>query len=224
MPKWSILICTVGQREERFKQLLKKLMPQVKKYAGEIEVLAYWNNAERPLGEIRQALVEEARGDYISFVDDDDMVPNYYCRKVMEAVQEDVDYVGWRMQLYHNGEKMRPTFHSLRYDRWSEDENGYYRNISHLNPIKREIALKASFVLSEKGVAEDVPWTEKVAPHVKTEAYIEDVMYLYQHTSTDSVWRGDLKPIPELIRPTVRYQYFRWHPQSARRFINGNPV
>lgn len=182
-------------------------------------MVAYWNNGEKPLGDIRQALVNEARGEYIAFIDDDDQVPEYYCDKIVPLL-DGVDYIGWRMQLWHNGQKLKPTFHSLKYDRWSEDANGFYRNISHLNPIKKSIAEKVTFEI-EKGTAEDEPWVRRVAPFVKTENYIEEVMYYYQHSSEDSIWRGDLEKRVVYNRPEVDFKYFRYHPASKTKHIPG---
>lgn len=221
-PKLSILIATVGQRNERFTNLVKVLMPQVKKYGGSIQVLAYWNNGEHPLGEIRQSLVEEATGDYISFIDDDDLVPEYYCQEIYEKLNG-ADYIGWRMQAWHNGEKLKPTYHSLRYASWFEDEDGFYRNISHLNPIKRKLAAQASFLVA-KDMPEDQPWTQRVSSLVHTEEYIDKVMYFYQHTTEDSIWRGDLKPILNFKRPIIRQKYFSYHPDSPKELLNGHPV
>lgn len=218
--RWSILIATIGQREERFLKLLDVLTPQIKRYDGEIEVLAYWNNGEHPLWKIREELVLEAKGQYISFIDDDDLVPDYYCDEVMTALESKPDYIGWRMQVWHNGDKLKPTFHSLRYDRWSEDENGFYRNVSHLNPIKRNAALKETFEV-ERGIAEDQPWVKRVAPHLKTEVYIDREMYWYNHTTGDSVWRGDVYKFNRYSRPVIRRRHFRWHPDSKKHYIPG---
>lgn len=220
--KWSILIATVGQRSSRFRELLKVLMPQVRDHDGEIEVIAYWNNGEYLMGCIRQKLVEEARGEYISFVDDDDMVPEYYCNEVMKAISKNPDYVGWQMQVYEQGNKLKPTFHSLKYKGWDEDDEGWYRNISHLNPIKKSVALNVSFV-APRDTAEDSPWAQKIVPYVKTEEYIDRVMYLYQHDSNDSVWRGDLDFRQIYQRPKVTYKHFRYHSNSTNSFDPRGP-
>ena len=212
--KLSILIATLGQREERFKRLLDALLPQVDKY-DDIEVIAYWNNFERPLVEIRQALLNQAKGEYVCFIDDDDTVPNYYCDEIMQRL-DGVDYVGWQMQLYTNGEKAKPTYHSLRYSNWHDDEDGYYRNVSHLNPIKREIALKAGFS-SKEGVPEDYDWANRVGSLVKTENYIDKVMYYYHHTADDSHWAGG-KALKDWERPNIINKHFNWHPDSKENF------
>ena len=219
-PKLSILIATIGQREQRLTRLLDILKPQVYKLKGAVEVVAYWNNGEFPLWQIRQKLLEEAKGEYVSFIDDDDLVPDYYCDEIIEALKAKPDYVGWRMQVWHNGEKLKPTYHSLIYPRWYDDNKGFYRNISHLNPIKRSLALKASFEV-ERGVAEDESWVVRVTPLVHTQVYIDKEMYWYQHTSGDSVWRGDVKKYNRYTRPPMRRRYFRWHPSSKKYHIPG---
>lgn len=220
--QWSILIATIGQRNDRLKKLLNVLYPQVKKYNGQVEIVAYWNNGEKPLWEIRDALVREAKGEYISFIDDDDLVPDYYCQEVIKAIQSKPDYVGWRMQVWHNGDKLKPTFHSLQYGRWYEDENGFYRNISHLNPIKKELAQKVTFE-TQRDIAEDQPWSTRISSHLKSETYIDKEMYKYIHTSQDSVWRGDVRKFNRYKRPIIRRKHFRWHPDSKKYHIPGEP-
>lgn len=211
--KLSILIPTVGERASRFQTLTERLSPQL---SDDIEVLVYWNNFEHPIAEIRQALVEEARGDYSCFVDDDDDIPDYYCDRILDALNSEPDYVGWRMQLWYDGVKTKPTFHSIRYPKWYDDDDGYYRNASHLNPVKRDIALQVPFT----GYAgpEDVSWSERVAPLLKTEEYIEEPMYFYHYNSDDSVWRGGKQPMRNYVRPELP-KHFRYHPDSKPEFI-----
>ena len=220
--KWNILIATLGEREERFKRLMDILLPQVDDYEGQIRVLAYWDNGESQLDIIRQKLVEESCGEYINFIDDDDLIPKYYCDEVFKRL-DGVDYIGWRMQLYYNGEKMKPTYHSLKYDRWSEDDDGWYRNISHLNPIKREIAIKASFITTddESGVPtpEDHTWAGRVAPLVKTEHYIKKCMYEYLHTTEDSLWRKKPRSPNPHKRPEFDSPYFSYHPENLKSYV-----
>lgn len=214
-PRLSILIPTVGERDERFRQLVADLEPQVRAHNGQIEVLVYWNNFEKPIAAIRQALVEGARGEYTCFVDDDDKVPPYYCDRIIKAIQSGPDYVGWRMQLWIDGQKMKPTFHSMRYDRWFDDAHGYYRNTSHLNPIKRSIALQVPFTGHDG--PEDVSWARRVAPLVKSEQYIEEPMYFYYYNTQDSIWRGGKMPNRKYSRPALG-ECFRYHPDCKTEF------
>jgi glycosyltransferase involved in cell wall biosynthesis len=206
------LIATLGQRNDRFLELLAGLLPQVERAAGAVTVTALWNNGERPLAEVRQALVDHADGEYISFVDDDDQLPPYYVSAVLPLL-DGVDYVGWRMQCIQDGVYLKPTFHSLRYSTWSDDDAGYYRDVSHLNPVRAELARRADYRRGEP--PEDVSWADQMRGSLKTEHYIEHVMYVYRATGRDSTWqRGSVQVRPH-VRPHVDHPYFSYHPESS---------
>ena len=217
-PNWTILIATLGQRQERFQRLLQHLLPQIEQAEGRVNVLAYWNNGERPLAEVRQALVEEADGTHISFVDDDDLVASTYVSCILKKLTDTpgIDYVGFRLQCYVDGHPLKPTYHSLKYDKWYDDTRGYYRDISHLNPVRRELALKADFRKADP--PEDVSWADQLRGVLRTQQYVDDVMYQYYSSSTDTTWRPGAVQRPRVgqyFRPTVDSPYFRYHPESA---------
>lgn len=211
-PTWTILIATLGQRAHRLKRLLDGLLPQVEPYAGAVRVCAFYNNGERPLSEVRQDLIDAATTDYISFIDDDDEVPDYFVDEVYSRLG-DVDYIGWQLQCYVDGVPLRPTYHSLRYDGWSDDSAGFYRDISHLNPIRTELARCVSY----RGLKppEDVSWASLMRDHVVTEAYVDRIMYHYHASSTDSTWEpGTVKPGRFQVLLVVDPN-FSYHPGST---------
>lgn len=204
----SILIPTLGWRRAQFHRLMDVLLPQVER--NNIEVVAYWNNGEKSIGELRQALLEDARGEYVCFIDDDDMVPDWYCDEIFWNLGK--DYVGFEVELFNEGKKMPRVFHSIRYGVWHEDETGYYRGVTHLNPIKRELALKGDF--GKHGIGEDENWSRTVTPFVRTENYIDKIMYYYYHSNAHTAFGGrERKPVFHL-RPEIQHPQFRFHPES----------
>lgn len=233
---WTILIPTIGRRQRKFLELWGSLRAQIEPYPT-ISVLAYYNNGERTLGAIRQALVEAALSDYISFVDDDDQVPDYYVEKVVDAINAYAiaagrewgstghwpkgggllpDQIGWRMQHYADRVPSKPTYHSIDYDHWWDDEKGYYRDHSHLNPIRRKIAIEhGDFRRGDP--PEDVGWADQIRGNVKTEARIPDEFVMYHYFSSgDSTWRpGSVSADPAYSRPVIEHEQFRWHPDSS---------
>lgn len=211
-PRWNILIPTLGQRSDRFLTLLSKLLPQTETTNGDVHVTALWNNGERPLGAVRQSLVDGANGEYISFIDDDDQIPPFYVSKVFPLL-DGIDYVGWRMQCIVDGTPLSPTFHSLRYASWSEDTRGYYRDISHLNPIRTELARQADFRLGLP--PEDVCWADQLRGKVHTEHFIDDIMYVYCASSVDSTWSGYHIRAGHYNRPDIIHPNFSFHPESS---------
>jgi hypothetical protein len=106
-----------------------------------------------------------------------------------------VDYIGFTLQMYSDGEKQKPTFHSLRYKEWNADQDGFYRDISHLNPIRRELALRATMF---GGAGEDQRWSEQLRNLnvVRTEHFIPEVMYFYYWRSNKSDYPGPALQIP----------------------------
>lgn len=226
-PVWSILVATLGQRRGRFKRLVDVLAPQLAPYAGKVELIAYWNVGEVPLSVIRQSLVDEARGIYISFIDDDDLVPYYFVDEVMGALADysadhgvTPDYVGWRMQTYVDDEPLKPTFHSLRYDHWWDDDAGYYRDVSHLNPIRKQAVLDVGADFRRTQPPEDVAWSDQLRGHLRTEAYVDRVMYHYHASPSDSTWKpGAGLPKPgEVVMPPIELSspYMRYHQYESR--------
>lgn len=192
---------------------MKLLLPQVDAQSGCVSVTAFFNHGERSLGEIRQLLVESATSRYVSFVDDDDELPDYFVVEVLQALTAEPDYVGWQMQCYVDGRMLKPTFHSLRYRRWYETGKGYFRDVSHLNPIKTDIARRADFRRGQP--PEDVSWADQVRPFVHTERYIDRIMYHYRSSSTDSQWRQDKIRRRRFPRPTIVSPNFTYHELST---------
>lgn len=200
-PIWSILIATVRLRRRLLDRLLTRLLPQLPT-DGTVEVVLYEDDFQTLGADKRNALLDAARGRYCNFIDDDDLVPEYYVTKVLAALQSWPDYVGWRMQLYIDEVAQKPTFHSLKYTGWSDDGDGYYRRISHLNPILTGIARLGRFYY-HAGEGDDVMWQRRVDALgiVRTESYIPEVMYEYWHSPADSLWRHSNAPTGREFQP-----------------------
>lgn len=198
MKSWSILICTVFERSDELVRLLNVLVPQVVAHGDKVELIISSDDRKLDIGKKRQELVERARGEFISFVDDDDMVADDYVSKILPHLGYN-DYIGFKVQLNRKedeyaisrGKKpeIKITYHSLRYSGWSEDRNGYYRDISHLNPIRKSIALLESF---DSGKGEDYRWAKSMRKHkhlLKRERFIDETMYHYNYDSKRSFFR-----------------------------------
>jgi len=212
---WTILIATLGRRQHKLESLLECLMPQVDAACGQVSVLALRNHGERPLGRVRQDLLEAAATEYVCFIDDDDRVPEYYVKRVLQELQEGPDYVGWKVKCIFNGaEWPLPAYHSLRYGRWYEDGTGYCRDISHINPVRRELTAGTSFCA---GWPEDRTWVDQMRGRLTTERYIDDFMYFYHHSSSDTVQDGMRRRERHSGSRAIRWPSpnFTWHLAST---------
>lgn len=180
--KWTIMIATVPQRSRELARLLHRLYPQL---TDEVELLINGKDLT-PIGLKRQAMLCEAKGEYVNFIDDDDMVPEDYVETLL-PLMDGTDYIGFQLQMYNQGRKEKPTYHNLKYTEWCENQIGYYRGVSHLNPIRRDIALKGKF---EGGAGEDKHWADQVQPYCETAHYVDRVMYHYYFDYTKSLTQG----------------------------------
>lgn len=198
--RWSLLCLTQPSRSQFLQRLNAVLRPQLEGRL-DIEFRVKMFEEQMDLGSNRQKMIEEARGDYVCFIDDDDLVSADYVQRIYPLL-DGVDYVGFNLQMYSDGVKQKPTAHSLRYPEWNADEHGYYRDISHLNPIRRELAL---CVKMSGGFGEDERWARELRALglVKTEHFVHgDPCYLY-------LWRSNKNepPMVKQFNPaTQRYE------------------
>lgn len=203
-PTWDILICSIEQRTAQLHALLAELARQQQPGVG---VLVYRDNLEARYGEKCQALLELSQAEYVSFVDDDDWIHHDYVALIMEALQMRPDYVGFRVKITDDGESQRPAVHSLAYGVWTEDEHARYRGISHLNPIRRELALLGDFataatVVQLAGASAprhelasygcDRVWAEQVrlSGRCLREVFLDGELYHYQHSTSNDFFHA----------------------------------
>lgn len=205
---WSILIATHVSRADKFSRLVSQLAPQL---TPDIEALVYWNRGGLDIGGYRQALLEESCGEYVSHVDDDDRIPDYFCSEILSALSDKPDYVGFDL-AFTDLTKKRTLLaqHSIQNAGWSDGGFGhaFLRDVTHLNPIRREIAIRGRFV-GNRG--EDRDWATEVRKHVQSEVYVGRVMYFYDFDRSLSVRGG--RWVNGAGRPELP-EGFRYHPKS----------
>lgn len=217
--KWTLCIATVPQRADKLRRLMALLLPQVEGLP--IEILIYYNNFEHTIGYFRQKMMEEARGEYISSIDDDDIIPINFVDEIFPLL-DGTAYIGFNVELRDPARskellKPRPVYHSLKYGEWLEDDDGYYRGVTHLNPILTHLAREASFPEVENG--EDYAWTVGVHNYMKstgkeyTEHYINKVMYIYDHWGHEPMKEMVIKRI---TKPRYKSKNVRYHPESTK--------
>lgn len=221
-PLWSILIPTIAQRELLLLRLLGVLLPQVDDAGGRVEVVGYRNAGSPSLGEIRDKMIRDARGEYVSFVDDDDLVVDDYVPAILAALADRPDHVGFRMEYSSDGGEPEIVDHSLKYARWHRTADGrLVRDFTHVDPIRRECAMAGRFAQARAGRAEDRAWVKQVRPHLRSETYVDRVLYRYLWREDTTAWQR-----PERVAldhelngygnpPGVPSAAFRWHPDTV---------
>lgn len=183
-PKLSILIPSTYDREEMTENLVDYLN---KMAAGlSVHVHTYYDDKEISVGKKRQELLEDAKGEYVVFIDSDDWVPEYYIDELLKAFETSPDCVGFEIavkgmrgklasasNMWGKWENKRKKYKHKKYD--------YVRTPYHKNPIKREIAIQIGF--KDMRYAEDIEFSDRLKKSglIKTEVYIQKPMYEYRY-------------------------------------------
>ena len=178
-PKLSILIPTLEARSIQHTALRDSLYKQG---LDGVEVLSFQNKGEKSIGYFRNTLLEWAKGQYVCFIDDDDMVSSDYIPKTLKALESNPTNLSLRGVITWKGEKPEIFEHSIKYNCYRTTENyiKYERYPNHLNVIRADIAKK--FLFPDKSFSEDTEWATQVfnSGLLKQEVFIEDVLYHYK--------------------------------------------
>jgi glycosyltransferase involved in cell wall biosynthesis len=173
--KLSILICTLPEREDKLRRIFGLLLGQI---PSEIVGITFDDSVDITIGEKRNNLIKNAGGEYVCFVDDDDLVSKDYVSKILEAIETKPDCVGIQGIMLSNGNCPRRFFHTIEVDCWYTNRFEYYRTPNHLNPIRREIAMKVPFN-QYSNFGEDREFSIAIKPFLKSEVMIDGPVYYY---------------------------------------------
>lgn len=181
----AILIPTFIGREKYLQRLLDILMPQIENYKDDVKLFILGDNRNTTTGWKRNKLTEmavDAGCTHRAFCDDDDLISRQYLDLNMPGVYGDFDcnsLVGiYSINGYTNPNK-HLFYHSIKYDRWWDDANGYYRSINHLNTVKLSLVHDIKF--PEINTGEDGKQAEALvaANRLGTEYEIKEPFYFY---------------------------------------------
>lgn len=174
--KLSILICSLSKRSHLLKRLTDILDKQVDGINS--QYLVDIDNGQLKIADKRNKLLGAAIGQYVCFIDDDDLVPEYYVAEILKAVETKPDVVGFNGYMTVNGGIKEPFAISNKYGSWFKEGNTYYRTINHLCPVRRELALQVKFPRGKQS-GEDAEFANALKPLIKAEVFIEKDMYHY---------------------------------------------
>jgi glycosyltransferase involved in cell wall biosynthesis len=186
--KLSILITSIDKRCIMLMSLVHRLMEQAEGLP--VEIITSVDDCKIPVGGKRQQLLNNAVGEYVCFIDDDDVVSDKYVRTMLMAMDMSPDIVCFKALKTDNGVNPHVLTYSLdTHPNAHKVINGEYcRHPSHLCPVKRDLAQQCKFPIKSYG--EDEEWIRQVLKQVKTQVFIDEVMYFYRFdTSLSETWR-----------------------------------
>jgi glycosyltransferase involved in cell wall biosynthesis len=127
--------------------------------------------------------LNQASGDFIVFVDDDDDVDDNYVDEILKVIIENpnIDCIGINGLITFDGDKGKPWSISIKHGHWHETDEMYLRTPNHISPVRRSIALKAKF--PDISYGEDMEYSKRILPMCKKEACIDKPLYHYKYIS-----------------------------------------
>jgi hypothetical protein len=184
-PLWlSVCIATMPKRRAMLDRLVAELYRQRDALGvrGAVELVI--DDAAGAIGTKRQRLLERAKGHFVSFVDDDDMVAHDYLGRIVRALRANphVDCVALTGLMTTSGGRGEKFVHALGLE-WGERDGVHYRSPNHLSPVRRTLALQAGFPAQNHG--EDHEYSLKLQPLLKTEATIGPAPAYYYYFLPD---------------------------------------
>lgn len=188
LPILSICICTISERLDMYKEISQKIMNQIhqitKKYNYEVADLHTHFSNDLDIGTKRNNLLNDVKGHFIVFIDDDDNVSDDYLELIIDAIisNESVDCIGIKGIITFDNVETKKWEISKDFGSWYEMNNVYYRTPNHISPIRTELArLSGGFPPLKQG--EDYEYSMNVLPLLKTEIKIDKEIYHYQYNS-----------------------------------------
>jgi hypothetical protein len=89
------------------------------------------------------------------------------------------------------------------------------RDFTHVDPIRWDHAIRGRFAVARAGRAEDRAWCKQVRPFLRTEAYVDKIMYHYLWSQSTSSWQRPERLMPGTApRPVIEHPHFEWHERS----------
>lgn len=179
--KLSILTPTIPERLPQAGKLHGLIARQLKEsgVAHHVEHLILCDNRARSIGAKRQALIDMARGDYVAFCDDDDIVRDGYVRSVLAAMAHRPDVITFHQRATWNGLESEVRFGLGAGDGPFNPDGITLRDAWHVCAWRRDVVNGCLF--GESNYGEDLVWSKQARRRARTSAHVPLVLHEYHH-------------------------------------------
>jgi|GEM_PF-1113911 hypothetical protein len=179
----SLLIPTLECRRDQFSRLVEGLEFQIRNAgrSSDVEILPYPDAGGYSIGHKRNILLGRAKGEFVASIDDDDEVGDRYIELICDALgrRPEVDCLGIRGVITFRGSHPCEFVNSVQYSDMFSRNHTYYRPPTHVNPIRRAIAVRYRF--PDVSYSEDLDWALQMRDDraLQREEFIDSVLYYY---------------------------------------------
>ena len=174
----------------------------IAEYKGPIIFKVLYHDHNRGLSAARNTGMEAAIGDYLYFLDSDDMLTSDCIEKLTVMVIEDNE-----LEMVQGNAKSDPSntpdvfnvqISTLKASNNSEVRYCFFHNHQIIQNawnklIKRSIIVKNAMKFKEGMLYEDVLWTFMLLKHISKVSFIPEVTYIYRRRPNSIITSTDLK-------------------------------
>jgi glycosyltransferase involved in cell wall biosynthesis len=185
--KLSILMLSIPTRFAMMQKLYTKILNQIGN--EDIEILCLIDNKKRTIGDKRNDLVVAARGEYLTFIDDDDDVCDNYISELVIGMKSKSDVIVFNETASFNGEN------SFTVTPGKEYQNEHARKVNgRWVDIRRKpwhwCLWKSSIAKTERvpdmNNGEDELWCRRLLPKIQTQHRINKILRIYRFSNSIS--------------------------------------
>lgn len=188
--KLSIIILSIPERLQMLWLLINELSRQC--YKNPVEIIYFGDNLTKSVGEKRNDALKLAKGEYVAFIDDDDMIKEDYIESLLQAISSGPDVVSFIVDEWYNDKEARYQVFQTISRRCLDPtlKKKYGRPVltmppNHLCCWKRELALLVPYPFRNRG--EDHIWAESMAAKYKyNHVALDKILYIYKYNSSTS--------------------------------------
>lgn len=194
--KLSILIASVHTRRNTFlPRILENVYSQYEQLTAQqqnnVEILVFIDNKKMMLGDKRNLMIEQAQGEYIVFIDDDDVIAPDYISSILESTYRGSDVITFQVAVTINGGEKKICHYSKDFEKDYNSESEYFRLPNHICAVKRNIANTVQFPPVLYG--EDSAYAKLLKPLLNTQTVILKVLYTYNYNSETTETQVNLR-------------------------------
>ncbi len=190
-----LLTIAVPSMPSRMESLYKVIGELFKQSEGKpVEVICLLDNRKSNLSEKRNQAIVNAKGKYISFVDDDDSVEPGYVDAILEAIDKnvDADCIVFNVMVHGYAKQPKVCKYGVEYQH-SENDTAYLRKPNHVMAYRTDISKKHKYRKELSAISEDTEWAERACRDIKKQVRVEKVLYHYFYNEKETTQLNAVK-------------------------------
>lgn len=176
--KLSVLIPSTPERLTYLARMVSELERQSSQLP--VEILVMIDNKQRSTGAKRNALIEQAQGEFVIFVDDDDRIETDYVQTLVKTIDRNpnADCITFDVEVNLFGLEKKLTKFDVSFTN-SHDDQYYYRKPNHIMCYSKRISSQEKFL--DLSYGEDDEWAMRASMLIKDQVKISRVLYYYDY-------------------------------------------